>query len=105
MWLRKTGKRKNFKLKQNFHPNPNYCTLHVSGQVTRDMILTLTSPEKNTTMINDLSRIKGMKRITPEPYDVTIEKEDSFDWQQILPEAEKIIIPHLMKKLDLTNKE
>ena len=56
-------------------------------------------------MINDLSRIKGMKRITSEPYDITIEKEDSFDWQQILPEAEKIIIPHLMKKLDLTNKE
>ena len=49
-------------------------------------------------MINDLSRIKGMKRITPEPYDVTIEKEDSFDWHEILPEAEKIIIQYLVKK-------
>jgi hypothetical protein len=46
-------------------------------------------------MVNDLSRIKGMKRITPEPHDVTIEKEHSFDWQEILPEAEKIIIQHL----------
>lgn len=98
MWLRKTGRRKYFKLKQKFYPNPNYCTLHVSVQVSRDMILTLTSPKKNTPMINDLSRIKGMKRITPEPYDVTIEKEDSFDWHEILPEAEKIIIQYLVKK-------
>lgn len=42
-----------------------------------------------------------MKRITPEAYDVTIEKEESFDWREILPEAEKIIIQHLMKKLEL----
>ena len=49
-------------------------------------------------MINDLSRIKGMKRITTEPYDVIIEKEDSFDWHEILPEAEKIIIQYLVKK-------
>jgi len=98
MWLKKTGRRKNFKLEQKFHPNPDYCTLHFSGQVTRDMILTLTSSEKNTPMINDLSRIEGMKRITPEPYDLTMEKEHSFDWQEILPEAEKIIIQHLVKK-------
>lgn len=97
MWLWKTD-RKNIKLQQKFHPNPNFCTLHVTGRVTRDMILTFTSPEKNTPMVNDLSRIKGMKRITPEPYDVTIEKDDSFDWQQILPEAEKIIIQYLKKK-------
>jgi hypothetical protein len=94
----KTGRSKNFKLKQKFYPNPSYCTLQVTGQVTRDMILTLTSPKKNTPMINALSRIKGMKRITPEPYDVTIEKEESFDWREILPAAEKIIIQHLVKK-------
>ncbi len=97
MWPRKTGRNKNFKVKQEFYPNPNYCTLHVSGQVTRDMILTLTSPEKNTPMMNALSAIKGMKRITPEPYDVTMEKEESFNWQEILPEAEKIVIQHLKK--------
>jgi hypothetical protein len=98
MWLRKTVRNKNFKLEQKFHPNPDYCTLHVSGQVTREMILTLSSPEKNTPMINALSRIEGMKKITPEPYDVTMEKEESFDWQEILPAAEKIIIQHLTKK-------
>jgi hypothetical protein len=98
MWMRKTGRRKNFKLKQKFYPNSNYCTLHVSGQITQDMILTLTSPEKNAPMINALSKIEGMKRITPEPYDVTIEKEESIDWQKILPEAEKIVIQHLVKK-------
>ena len=98
MGLRKTVRNKNFKLKQKFYPNPYYCTLQISGQVTRDMILTFTSPEKNTPMINALSKIEGMKRITPEPYDVTMEKEESIDWQEILPEAEKIIIQHLVKK-------
>jgi hypothetical protein len=98
MWLRKTVRNKNFKLKQKFYPNPDYCTLSISGQVTRDMILALTSPEKNTPMINALSKIEGMKRITPEPYDITMEKEDTFDWKQILPEAEKIIVQHLKKR-------
>ena len=98
MWLGKMGRNKNFKLEQKFYPNPNYCTLHVSEQITRDMILAITSPEINTPMINALSRIEGIKRITPEPYDVTLEKEKSFDWQEILPEAEKIIIQHLMKR-------
>ena len=42
-------------------------------------------------MIDDLFRIKGIKRVTPEPYEVQVEKESIFDWQEILPEAEKII--------------
>ena len=98
MGLWKTVRNKNFRLKQRFYPNPDYCTLHISGQVTRDMILAFTSPEKNAPMINALSKIEGMKRITPEPYDVTMEKEESIDWQEILPEAEKIVIQHLVKK-------
>lgn len=98
MWLGIMGRNKNFKLGQKFYPNPNYCTLHVSGQITRDMILAITSPEKNTPMINALSRIEGIKRITPEPYDVTLEKEKSTDWQEISPEAEKIVMQHLKKK-------
>lgn len=49
-------------------------------------------------MINDLFRIKGIKRVTPEPYEIKVEKESVFNWQEILPEAEKIIIKHLMKK-------
>lgn len=40
----------------------------------------------------------GIKRVTPEPYEVKIRKESVFDWQEILLEAEKIIIKHLMKK-------
>jgi len=107
MWITKTGstlqlcyayRNKDFRLKHQFYPNPNYCTLRVSGQVTREMILTFTSPEKKTPMINDLFRIKGIKRVTPEPYEVKLEKENVFDWQEILPEAEKIIIKHLVKK-------
>jgi len=98
MWFRKTGRSKNFKLERRFYPNPSYCTLRVTGQVTSDMILTLTNPGKKTQLINNLFSIKGIKRVEPEPYNVKIEKEKFVDWQEILPEAEKIIIQHLVKK-------
>ena len=107
MWFRKTGRalqlwyayrNKNFRLKHQFYPNPDYCTLRVTGQVTREMILTFTHPEKKTQVINDLFRIKGIKRVIPEPFEVKVEKESDFNWQKILPEAEMIIIKHLVKK-------
>lgn len=53
---------------------------------------------KKTPLIYDLFRIKGIKRVIPNSYEVKIEKESVFDWQEILPEAEKIIIKHLIKK-------
>jgi hypothetical protein len=40
--------------------------------------------------------IKGIARVEPEPYYVMIKKKNSVDWQEILPEAEKIIIQHLV---------
>ena len=95
MWFKKTKRDRNFKLEHQFYPNPDYCTLRVTGQVTRDMILTLTSPEQKTQLINNLFSIKGIKRVEPEPYNVKIEKENFVDWQEILPEAEKVIIQHL----------
>jgi len=98
MWLRKTSLNKNIKLKQQFYPNPDYCTLRVTEPVILDMILTLISPEKKTQLINNLFSIKGIKRVFPEPYEVKVEKESDFNWQKILPEAEKIISKHLMKK-------
>ena len=106
MWLRKTGRtlqlwcayrNKDFRLKHQFYPNPDYCTLRVTGQVTREMILILTGPKK-TPMINDLLRIKGIKRIIPEPYEVKVEKESDVTWQKVLSEAEKIITKHLLNK-------
>ena len=98
MWLRKSGRNKKFKLRHQFHPNPDYCTLRVTGRVTSEMIVALTSPEKNTQLINNLFRIKGIKRVIPAPYEVKVEKESNFNWQKILPEAEKIITKHLVKK-------
>ena len=98
MWLRQTRWNKNFKLKRQFYPNPNYCALRITGQVTRNMILTLTSPERKRKLINNLFSIKGIKRIIPEPYEVKVEKESVFSWQKILPEAEKIICKHLVKE-------
>lgn len=91
-------RKKDFRLNRQFYPNLNYCRLWVSGQLTREMILTFTSAEKKTPLINDLFRIKGIKRVIPNSYEVKVEKESVFDWQEILPEAEKIIIKHLIKK-------
>ena len=61
------------------------------------MILTLTSPEQKTQLINNLFSIKGIKRVEPEPYGVKVMKESIFNWQKILLEAEKIISEHLTK--------
>jgi hypothetical protein len=80
MGPRKISRRKNFQLKQQFYPNPDYYTLRVSGQVARDMILSLTIIEKKTTLINGLFRIKGIKKVISEPYEVKIEKESDFNW-------------------------
>jgi hypothetical protein len=98
MKLGKMGRNKHFKFEQKFYSNPNCCTLHVSGKVTSDMISTLTIPEKRESVIQDLIEIKGIKKITPQPYDVMIEKEDTCDWQEILPAAERVAIQHLAKK-------
>jgi hypothetical protein len=107
MWITKTRRalqlcyaywNKDFRLKHQFYPNPDYCTLRVTGQVTREMILTFTHPEKKIQLIKDLFRINGIKRVIPEPYEIKVEKESDFNWQKILPEAEKIIIKHLVKK-------
>ena len=82
MWLRKTSWNKNFKLKHQFYPNPDYCSLLFTGQVAQDMILILTSPEKKTQLINNLFSIKGIKRVFPEPYEVKVEKESDFNWKK-----------------------
>jgi hypothetical protein len=88
---------RDIRLDDQFFPNPNYCSLRVTGPVTRDMMLTLTHTEKENPMMEDLSRIEGIKRVIPEPYYVKIEKEDSTDWQEILPQAKQIVKGHLIK--------
>ena len=88
---------RDIRLDDQFFPNPNYCALRVTGPVTREMMLTLTQTEKEKPMMEDLIRIDGIKRIIPEPYYVKIEKEDSIDWQEILPEAKQIVKGHLIK--------
>ena len=67
---------RDIRLDDQFFPNPNYCALRVKGSVTREMMSTLTHPEKEKPMMEDLFRIEGIKRIIPESYYVKIEKED-----------------------------
>jgi hypothetical protein len=98
MWPRKNGRRKKFELQHQFYPNPDYCTLRITGQVTRDMILALTESEKKTQLINDLLKITGIKRVMPEPYEVKVEKESDFNWQKVLPEVEETVVQHLLNK-------
>ena len=80
-----------------FFPNPNYCTLRIKGPVTREMMSILTQIEEEKPIMKDLFRIEGIKRIAPEPYYVKIEKEDSIDWREILPEAKRIIKGYIIK--------
>ncbi len=48
-------------------------------------------------MIDNLFRIKGIVRVEPEPYYIMIKKEDSVEWREILPKAERIILQHLVR--------
>ncbi len=80
-----------------FFPNQNYCALRIKGPVTREMMSTLTQIEEEKSIMKDLFRIGGIRRIVPEPYYIKIEKEDSIDWQEILPEAKRIIKGHVIK--------
>lgn len=107
IWFRKARRalpffsafwRRDFRLRLQFYPNPDYCSFHVSGKVTREMILTFTSSEKKTLLIGDLSRIKDVKRVILRHCEVMLEKESVSDWEEILPEVKKIIIQHLVKK-------
>ena len=88
---------RDIRLSDIFFPNPNYCALRVTGPITRDMTLRLTQTEEEKPMIEDLIRIDGIKGVIPEPNYVKIEKEDSIDWQEILPQAKRIVKEHLIK--------
>ena len=88
-----------FRLKQEFHPNPNVCTLHVSDMVTKMIILTFESPncqpKEMTPMVKTIFGIKGVARVTLKPYAIGIEKARVFSWQELLPSVEKIVLEHL----------
>jgi hypothetical protein len=46
----------------------------------------------------DLFRIKGIKKVISQPYEVKIEKESDFNWKKVLPKADETVIQHLLNK-------
>lgn len=111
MWLMKVGRvlqeryanwNSEFRMDHEFVPNPDMCIFHVSEVVTDQRILSFDSlnaqPEKKTPMVRELQSIKGLVRITIQPYMISIEKGRVFNWREILPRIDEVLLEHLTKK-------
>lgn len=110
IWLAKVGRalqvryanwNGEFRLKLEYYPNPNACTLHVSEAVTSEQILTFDSSayqvEKMTPMVRALFDIRGVAKVTLRPYVVGIYKARVFSWQELLPSIERVVMDSLTK--------
>jgi len=91
-----------FRCKVEFHPNPDCASLHVSDPMTDDYILTFESPtwqeKKKTPLVDRLFSIKGVSKVTFQRYEVGLVKGGVFGWDEILPEAEKMILEYATAK-------
>ena len=91
-----------FRLSVEFYPNPDCCSVHVSEIITEETILTFDSPsrqwEKQIPLVVELFQIKGVRRVTVEPYEVSIEKGCVFSWDELLPRIEEVLLKHLIAK-------
>ena len=110
IWLAKVGRalqtryanwNSEFRLQPEFFPNPDYCTLHVSEEVaTEPWILTFEGPEAQpkemTPMVRNLFRVKGVSKVTLQRYEVSIGKGRVYDWKELLPQIEAILLKGLI---------
>jgi len=89
-----------FRLKRTFSINcPERCWIDVSEPVTDIQRLTFLSrnsqPASMTPMVRALFDIKGIARVTLEPYKIHINKGEVFSWEELLPSIERVILEHL----------
>jgi hypothetical protein len=79
--------------------DPDICALHVSNVVTEKSILTFDSsdsqPKEITPMVQALFNIRGVTRVVLQPYKIWVSKARVFSWQEILPDAERVVLEHL----------
>lgn len=99
--LRYAGWNRKLRLKHEFPPNPDICCLHFSEPATTECILSYMGPnsqlDKQTPMIEELFKVRGITEMFLKPYELQIEKAKVFEWGEILPKAEKIVIKHLTR--------
>jgi hypothetical protein len=79
------------------------CTFHVSEiLLTTQEGVTFNYREaqirKQTPMIKELLNLKGVKSVYLHPYFVFVMKAKVYDWAELLPEIERIILEHCTKK-------
>lgn len=90
-----------FRLKAEVHPNPNFCTFHVSEEITTKMILTFESRdsqrEERIPLVDDLFSIRGIAKVTLMPYKLMIGKGAVFSWEELSPDIEAVLLRHLTK--------
>lgn len=111
IWLAKVGRilqtryanwNSEFRLEHEFHPDPDRCSVHVSEPVTNRRILSFDSPSEQvgeqTEMIKSLFGIKGVVSVTLKGYEISIGKGRVYNWNELLPSVDEIIVKHLTVK-------
>ena len=111
IWLAKVGRtlqtryanwNSEFRLEHRFHPNHDACSIDVSEPVIRTTIMTFDGSdsqlERQPLIAKKLFGIKGVKKITLMPYEISLLKGRVFSWQEILPRIDEVILRHLTAK-------
>ena len=109
IWLMKVGRvlqvryanwNYEFRLRTEILAHPDFCHINVSHKLTTNEVGHLfTIPEqgpvKMTAMLVELFAVKGVAKIAMRPFQMTIEKGSVFEWSELLPEVEAIMLKHL----------
>ncbi len=77
--------------KIEFFPNQEIVGIHLDEMVTKKMIETFDSPvrpdycqEEWPPLVQDLFKIRGIKRVTLTPYEINLEKGSVFEWNELV---------------------
>jgi hypothetical protein len=88
-----------------FCVNPLFCLLHVSEPILAGSVRTLSfngpedQPKKITPLVKDLfCNVKGLTEVIIYRHKIAIMRTPVFQWREILPTAEEIVLRHLAAK-------
>lgn len=99
---------KEFRVKEEYFPNPNYVALHVSDQVITEFIQCYDGPEdqpsyhktKRPQVVTDLFNIQGVAKVSLSPYEINVTKSGALTWEELIPHIKKVVVQTYNKGVD-----
>lgn len=86
-------------LRAHFSNNPNCCVLRVPSGILSRNIVTFSgathNAKKRRRLIRELKAIKGVRRVGIYPCRILIKKNDSTEWDEIVPKVEAFMLRYL----------